>query len=297
MVSRRLKLAQLVGWDFKDEEGNYFTSGDRQHIEHPKTREKVEKWVKLSGIPIRIIFGGDKPEAEPNVITLWYNIGRRQQPFYSDVIHPPTPWIIIHQISHAIFDLETTENFPAVVKDEVVFLPGKAPKSIRQHKANGDEWYHEVFTNWFVRGTCGFQNEELERIYDAFFKRNLRSVIGKVIIAENFGSHIPSTTRMSSKKLKDTIEVGISRWFEYHCWESHKSADAELWYRSHQKVTVGKVLNPEFGDLSYKERLDNGTPLVYEIVFSDGVKGTAFEDELLRSRKKFSRPDPPSRVP
>lgn len=93
--------------------------------------------------------------------------------------------------------------------------------------------------------------------------------------------------------IRDEIPAGSVRWFEYHCLESPTSADAKLWYRSHQKVTVGACENSEYGDLSQDERYEAGCLLAYKVTFSDGFTGTAMEDELLESRKEFYRPDPP----
>ncbi len=41
--------------------------------------------------------------------------------------------------------------------------------------------------------------------------------------------------------------VGDVVWFEYHCWESPESSDAEIWYRSHQKVTKRQNLTASLG--------------------------------------------------
>lgn len=93
--------------------------------------------------------------------------------------------------------------------------------------------------------------------------------------------------------IRDEIPPGSVRWFEYHCLESHDSADAKLWYRSHQQVTVGVCENPEYGDLSQDERYEAGCPLAYGVKFSDGFTYTAMENELLLSQDEFYRPDPP----
>ena len=82
--------------------------------------------------------------------------------------------------------------------------------------------------------------------------------------------------------------------FEYHCYEGHDSQDAELWYHSHQKVSVGECENPEEAKFSLQERQENGCPLAFKVTFSNGFKSTAMEDELLDSKKEFYRPDPPS---
>lgn len=80
-------------------------------------------------------------------------------------------------------------------------------------------------------------------------------------------------------------------WFEYHCWESPKSQDAELWYRSHQKIEVlGLSPNHEKCglEMTRNERMEEGVPLTYEIRFADGFEGTAFEDEILESPEEFT---------
>lgn len=90
-------------------------------------------------------------------------------------------------------------------------------------------------------------------------------------------------------------KIGESVWFEYHCEESPQSQDAELWYRSHQKVTIIAIADNDGMQLSKKEREDFGQPIVYDVEFKDGFIGTVFEDELLNSKKKFIRPNPPKK--
>lgn len=83
-------------------------------------------------------------------------------------------------------------------------------------------------------------------------------------------------------------------YFEYHCLESPSSCDAQLWYRSHQKV---KVLSMDLGDgegiYSYMDRMEGGTPIIYKVKFKDGFIHDVFEDELLNSPSEYERPDPP----
>lgn len=87
---------------------------------------------------------------------------------------------------------------------------------------------------------------------------------------------------------------GERAWFEYHCYESADSNDADLWYRSHQQVTVtGREENDAPGSTSFRERCDNATPWTYGVLFEDGHRGTAIEDELMDSPDEFYRPDPP----
>jgi 2'-5' RNA ligase len=91
------------------------------------------------------------------------------------------------------------------------------------------------------------------------------------------------------KKHRHEPIVGKTYWFEYHCWESEESADAELWHHTHQKVLVyGR------GDGDYDECPVCGEfPCwnSWKIRFPDGYEHTAAPDELLKSRSEFERPD------
>lgn len=92
--------------------------------------------------------------------------------------------------------------------------------------------------------------------------------------------------------------LGEPAWFEYHCYESHDSADAELWYHSHQRVIVVGRADCDAWDTGlapYTERQDAGMPRCYEIRFPDGFQYTATEDELFTLPQFFYRPDPPER--
>lgn len=100
--------------------------------------------------------------------------------------------------------------------------------------------------------------------------------------------------------LEDVRAVGQRLWFEYHCWESDKSGDAPLWYRSQQQVEVLGAADCDCARVSdvaearsRAARCDAGLPLLYVVRFDDGHVGTVFEDELLDDRSEFSRPAPP----
>lgn len=69
-------------------------------------------------------------------------------------------------------------------------------------------------------------------------------------------------------------------WFEYHCWESEESADAELWHHTHQQVEILRILTPDESDYE-----------MYEVRFADGFTAHADWDELYNTKKKFWRPD------
>lgn len=68
--------------------------------------------------------------------------------------------------------------------------------------------------------------------------------------------------------------------FEYHCWESEDSADAEIWRRTHQRVDVLRLLTPNESDYE-----------MYRVRFADGHEADVFADELMNSPKKYERPD------
>jgi len=102
------------------------------------------------------------------------------------------------------------------------------------------------------------------------------------------------TISLPPHKIEGLRRAGQKLWFEYHCLESKDSQDYPLWLHSHQKVKVlGIASNEGMFIPKFKERIDEGIPLVYKIKFADGKVAEAFEDELLDSPKKFSRPNPP----
>lgn len=92
---------------------------------------------------------------------------------------------------------------------------------------------------------------------------------------------------------KESWAEGEVAHFEYHCLESLESADAHLWLRSHQTVTVlGRGTDEDFGG-TFEERAEEGMPNLYRVQFADGHKGDVFEDELLTGPEWYHRPDPP----
>ncbi len=88
------------------------------------------------------------------------------------------------------------------------------------------------------------------------------------------------------------IIPGKSYWFEYRCWESDSSQDAELWYRSHRRIKVLKMEERGFGS-NEDERAQQGQPAAFKIKFDDGFTATAMEDELLDSPEHYINKDPP----
>lgn len=99
---------------------------------------------------------------------------------------------------------------------------------------------------------------------------------------------------------ENTPKVGDRFWFEYHCWESHDSKDAKLWYHSHQQCEVlGMIPNAgvDCDIRSQIERFEIGHQIVYRCRFDDGFEWDVFEDELLDDKSDFERPDPPNKEP
>ena len=88
--------------------------------------------------------------------------------------------------------------------------------------------------------------------------------------------------------------VGQRLWFEYHCWEDSRSADAQLWYHSHQQcVVLGMVECDGYDIYEQSERYYSACTIAYRVRFDDGEEFDVVEDELLDSRDEFCRPDPP----
>ena len=85
-------------------------------------------------------------------------------------------------------------------------------------------------------------------------------------------------------------KIGTEFWFEYHCYESPNSVDAQIWSRSHQQVKVINV--SEWSHNNLEDRVEDASPRVYKIRFEDGFECDAFEDELMTSQKEFYRPNP-----
>ena len=93
--------------------------------------------------------------------------------------------------------------------------------------------------------------------------------------------------------IREEEKVGKEFWYEYHCFESDKSCDAEIWYRSHQKVKVVDVAHWSLDDKEF--RYEDGQFRVYIVEWKDGFRYDVFEDELMESKDEFERPDPPKR--
>ena len=93
--------------------------------------------------------------------------------------------------------------------------------------------------------------------------------------------------------IREEEKVGKEFWFEYHCFESDESCDAEIWYRSHQKVKVVDVGYWSLDD--EKIRYEEALLRVYVVEWKDGFRYDVYEDELMESKNEFYRPDPPKK--
>jgi hypothetical protein len=72
------------------------------------------------------------------------------------------------------------------------------------------------------------------------------------------------------------------RLFEYHCYEGEDSNDAELWHHTHQQVVI---LKKEVNiDEVYVGKM-------YRVRFSDGFEYDVCNDELVKDKSEFRRPD------
>jgi hypothetical protein len=91
-----------------------------------------------------------------------------------------------------------------------------------------------------------------------------------------------------SKAWKGSWKPGELAYFEYHCEMSHTSGDAQMWYRTHQPVEVGRVYEPGGGG-TREERAENAVPRSYWVTFLDGFRAVAIEDELLTDPKFWER--------
>ncbi len=93
----------------------------------------------------------------------------------------------------------------------------------------------------------------------------------------------------------ERIKIGGVYWFEYHCFESDESADAHLWYRSHQQVKVLSLGDCEVLADTEIEREEEGCPVTFKVEFQDGTIGEVFEDELFITKDGWYRPEPPKK--
>jgi hypothetical protein len=114
----------------------------------------------------------------------------------------------------------------------------------------------------------------------------------KDLIAQTKWEKAKEKTRIKSQQYR--VKIGKSYWFEYHCWESDESSDAELWHHSHQKVEIIAMTEPGYGDTE-EQRFENTQTAMFKVRFSDGLESEAAEDEILESKKQFERPDPPKK--
>lgn len=159
-----------------------------------KTKDKLEKWFRLRGINVRIIYQSgwhmgdyaeDKdiaPIGKKGIITLVYSLPSE---------HPTTAWMLVHNLSHGLYDsialhkespyeqdlsgmthiewmdkhnlMGVDPNSPAIYPTTRSMLTKKIPDQ--------DEAFHEMFTQWVAQGrvTLNPRNQELENELDVMF--------------------------------------------------------------------------------------------------------------------------------
>jgi len=146
-------------------------------------------------------------------------------------------------------------------------------------------------TNWIAFRPEQVKVVDVETIEESIYTKILM-IVEEILSEEEKSSQI--SLSQSFEEIPDEPRKNRSRWyFEYHCKESHDSCDADLWYRSHQQVTILELTSPDSLGMSREERVEEGMVFVYKVKFDDGFIKEAFEDELLSSPKFYYRPDPP----
>jgi hypothetical protein len=81
-------------------------------------------------------------------------------------------------------------------------------------------------------------------------------------------------------------KIGQTLWFEYRFFDSLKSYNPELWFRSHQQVKVVSIEEPGLGK-TMADRIENRALRSYKVKFDDGYEHQVSEEELLYSKKDF----------
>jgi len=176
---------------------------DLKVIKSEKTRKKLEKWFQERKIPIRIIYGRIKdfgkgtgkenwrpvisPIGKSGVITYYYSWpgGPVSEGSTQD---PPTAWMIVHNILHAIDDLQTHNPESPYERDraeesargdETIYegqikhnimgedleSQGYYPttRAYQQNKlTDPGEGYPEIFAQWVVTGKVILDPRNLE---------------------------------------------------------------------------------------------------------------------------------------
>ncbi len=83
------------------------------------------------------------------------------------------------------------------------------------------------------------------------------------------------TEAWTNNKLPRLYKPGDRALFEYHCFQSEESCDAELWHHTQQPCTI-----IGYGDDDEASAIDRGGAS-YVVRFKDGFEGPAMQDELV----------------
>jgi hypothetical protein len=115
-------------------------------------------------------------------------------------------------------------------------------------------------------------------------------------IENDFGGTTSASTSTKWPMYKEHWNPGERAWFEYQCWESDESCDAELWKHTHQQVTIiGESDSDELCAVnSLDERIAGACMKVYNVRFDDGFEYEVVEDELFTDKKYWEREDYPA---
>lgn len=182
----------------------------RKVFESAKTKEKLEKWFSKRGIPIEIrgyewaedFFESRKDRGgTPGQIT--YHL-------FTAFDDPPTPWMITHNLSHALFDYPWDDNPWGQIdfsEEEREVLSGRISRGdeilqsldqngrkittrARNKLTTDRERLHEMFAQWVVTGAVVLDppHPPLERDIEILFHREVNEAArkGEVISAHDF---------------------------------------------------------------------------------------------------------------
>jgi hypothetical protein len=126
-TTRNQRLARILHAQLEDyyvhpnlyphrkQEDREFEQRAQKVVKSPKTKSNLEKWFSRRGIPIRIVYA--HPEhlssiGAPGSITFHYD------PALTPDQDPPTAWMILHNLAHAIYDKHSGNiRYPGRQKD------------------------------------------------------------------------------------------------------------------------------------------------------------------------------------
>lgn len=176
-----------------------------------KTKEKLERWFAARKIPIVIKGFEWAPDFFGQRKTLKGTPGQITYLLYTFQDESPTPWIITHNLSHALFETSFDTEFPEhqrrytderrqILVDrsshgsQILQALDKSGSQIttrsRDRLTTPDERLHEVFTQWVSRGQVKLDppNPQLEESIEASFRSEVDAAVerGEVVASHDF---------------------------------------------------------------------------------------------------------------